>query len=159
MKISYVTSAIAISLLATGCAPKSAEMADTDNSPIFKELAGTSWQLVEFQSMDDAQGIIKPSDPTKYTITFERGGRLSTQLDCNRGTGSWKNDISNATGGSLEIGPLGVTKMLCPQPSIGEMLANQLGYVRSFTIADGRLNMALMADGGIIIWKAVATPK
>jgi heat shock protein HslJ len=147
------------SFLVASCAPKSDDPASTADNVVFKELGGTSWQLVEFQSMDDAKGNSQPANPEKYTITFGKDGRLSAQLDCNRGTGSWKNEISNATGGSLEIGPIGMTKMLCPPPSMGEMLASQLGYVRSFTIADGKLNMALMADGGIIVWKRIATPK
>jgi heat shock protein HslJ len=146
-------------VLAAACVPKSEDVAGNADEVVFKELGGTSWQLVEFQSMDDAQGVSKPADPSKYTITFGKDGRLSAQLDCNRGMGSWKNEISNATGGSLEIGPLGMTKMLCPPPSMGDRLASQLGYVRSFTIADGKLNMALMADGGIIVWKRIATPK
>jgi heat shock protein HslJ len=129
---------------------------DIDDAPAnvpFSTLAGTKWQLVEFQSMDDAQGVTKPADPANYTLAFNKDGTVVAQLDCNRGTGPWKNDISNATGGSLSIGPLGTTKMLCPPPSMGDMLASQLGYVRSFVIEDGKLNMSLMADGGIIVWK------
>jgi heat shock protein HslJ len=92
-----------------------------------------------------------------YTITFGKGGQLSAQLDCNRGVGTWKNETSNATGGGLAIGPLGVTKMLCPPPSIGEMLEKNLGSVRSFIIKDGKMHMSLMADGGIIAWKPLRT--
>jgi len=51
-------------------------------------FAGTSWQLVKFQSMDDT--TLKPDDRAKYTIEFQGGGRLSVRIDCNRGTGTWK---------------------------------------------------------------------
>lgn len=119
----------------------------------FAGLAGTSWRLVEFQSMDDAQGTTRPDDPNKYTIAFNKDGSLSARFDCNRGVSPWRNNIANATGGTLSIGPLGVTKAYCPEPSMGEFLERQLGYVRSFTISDGHLNMALMADGGIIVWE------
>ena len=119
----------------------------------FSGLEGTNWRLVEFQSMDDTQGTTRPDDPDKYTITFNNDGSLSARFDCNRGIGPWRNDISNATGGTLSIGPLGVTKALCPDPSMGEMLERQLRYVRSFTITENRLNMVLMADGGIIVWE------
>jgi hypothetical protein len=97
--------------------------------------------------------VTLPDDGTKYTITFNRDGSASLRLDCNRGVGPWRNDIANATGGSLSIGPLAVTKALCPASSIGELLGRQLPFVRSFTVRDGRLNMALMADGGIIVWR------
>tara|TARA_R110000850_G_scaffold32286_1_gene88888 strand:+ start:934 stop:1404 length:471 start_codon:yes stop_codon:yes gene_type:complete len=119
----------------------------------FSGLQGTHWRLVEFRSMDDAQGITGPDDPEKYSITFHNDGSLTAILDCNRGVGPWRNDIANATGGTLSIGPLGVTRALCPQPSMGEMLERRLGEVRSFTITNGRLNMALIADAGILVWE------
>ncbi|WP_296679396.1 META domain-containing protein [Novosphingobium sp.] len=124
----------------------------------FAGLDGTNWRLVEFQSMDDSQGTKRPDDPNKYTIAFHNDGSLSARLDCNRGVGPWRNDIANAAGGSLSIGPLGVTKAFCPGPSMGEFLERQFGDVRSFTIRDGRLNMALMADGGIIVWEPEPYP-
>lgn len=126
-----------------------------DNVP-FSSLEGTNWQLVEFQSMDDRQGITRPDDPAKYTLSFNADGRLAVRLDCNRGMGPWKNEIANATGGSLEIGPLAVTKALCPEPTMGEFLERQIGYVRSFMLRDGRMYMSLMADGGIIVWEPAA---
>lgn len=141
----------------TACQPKQAET--LPESPVFSTLEGTSWQLVEFQSMDDAQGTSRPAKPENYTITFGKDGQLSAKLDCNRGVGSWKNEISNATGGSLAIGPLGVTKMLCPAPSMGNMLEKQLGYVRSFIVKDDKLYMSLMADGGIIAWEPLRETK
>jgi len=147
--------ALVVSLPALAMLPACQTMepeAPVANIP-FSGLEGTNWRLVEFRSMDDAQGITRPDDPDKYTITFHNDGSLSARLDCNRGVGPWRNDIANATGGTLSIGPLGVTRALCPQPSMGEKLERQLGEVRSFTIADNRLNMALMADGGIIVWE------
>ena len=125
----------------------------------FAGLAGTSWQLVEIQSMDDATRISRPGDPSDYTLTFDADGSLRAKLDCNRGSGTWRNDIANATGGTLALGPMAATKALCPEPTLGETLERQLPYVRTFTIRDGRMNMALMADGGIIVWEPVKKPK
>ena len=124
----------------------------------FAGLAGTNWRLVEFQSMDDGQGTKKPDNRDKYTVTFHGDGSLTAKLDCNRAVGPWRNDIANATGGSLSIGPLGVTKAFCPEPSMSEFLERQFGYVRSFTVSGDRLNMALMADGGIIDWEPAPYP-
>jgi hypothetical protein len=121
-------------------------------------LGGTRWQLVEFQSMDDAQGTTRPADPSRYTISFSTDGSVSAQLDCNRALGSW-NGSDTGSGGELAIGPLATTKMLCPPPSMGESLEKRLGYVRSYRIVDGRLAMALMADGGIIVWERSDPPK
>lgn len=121
----------------------------------FAGLSGTSWQLVEIQSMDDAQGITRPDDPSKYTLEFERDGSLSARLDCNRGKGNWNNFVANSSGGSLIFGPLAVTRALCPKPTLGERIEGHLPYVRSFIIRDGRMFMSLMADGGIIVWEQI----
>lgn len=152
------TDAIAaiISLLALGaCAATSAD-APTDANP-FGGLGGTKWQLVEIQSMDDGQGVSRPKDPTRYILEFGREGVLSAKLDCNRGKGNWNSYVANANGGSLVIGTMAVTKALCPDPTLGEMLERQLPYVRNFTMSDGRMHMALMADGGIIVWEPLSS--
>ncbi|HEY0305177.1 MAG TPA: hypothetical protein VGC44_09390 [Longimicrobiales bacterium] len=36
-------------------------------------LAGTSWQLVQFEGGDGT--VLKPTDPSRYTITFAQDGR------------------------------------------------------------------------------------
>lgn len=151
MKLHLATTLLVAAATLGGCQPNAA--APVVGNAAFAGLAGTSWRLVEFQSMDDAQGTSRPKDPSRYTLRFGPDGRLAAQLDCNRGVGSWKNEISNATGGSLAIGPLATTKMLCPSPSMGELVSTQLNYVRSFTIRDGKLFMSLMADGGTIVWE------
>ncbi|WP_427966620.1 META domain-containing protein [Altererythrobacter sp.] len=125
----------------------------------FAGLEGTSWQLVGIESMADAQPARRPDDSSKYILTFGAEGRVMARLDCNRGTGIWRNDISNATGGTLAFGLMAVTKALCPEPTLGEVLERQLPYVRTFIIRDGHLHMALMADGGIIEWKPAKTPR
>jgi heat shock protein HslJ len=152
-RIAGTAALLALAVTLTAC-HHSASEPPYANVP-FSGLGGTTWQLVEFQSMDDARGSTVPDDRRKYTITFNKDGSLSARFDCNRGVGPWRNDIANARGGSLSIGPLGVTKALCPPPSIGEFIERQLSYVRSFTVSDGYLNMALMADGGIILWEPV----
>ena len=145
-----------LSLALGGCAASSPPPL---GSAPFSTLAGTSWQLVEIQSMQDGAGRASPSDPRKYTMTFDTNGTLSARLDCNRATATWRNEIANTTGGTLTFGPIAVTKALCPEPTLGETLERQLPFVRSFTIRDDRLNMALMADGGIIVWEPVKTLK
>ncbi len=152
MKLILKIAGFGMLLSTSACQHAGPESPPPANIP-FAGLAGTNWRLVEFQSMDDAQGTKRPDDPNKYTITFHNDGSLTGRLDCNRAVGPWRNDIANATGGSLSMGPLGVTKAFCPEPSMGEFLERQLGYVRSFTITGERLNMALMADGGIIVWE------
>ena len=76
-------------------------------------LAGTSWQLVRIQSMDDK--VATPDSRSKYTIAFGTDGRVSMRVDCNRGSGTWK----SAEPGQLVFGPLAMTRAMrrAPDPS------------------------------------------
>jgi heat shock protein HslJ len=108
------------------------------NSP----LQGTTWQLVKFQGGDGA--VLRPDDPAKYTLEFASEGKVNVRVDCNRGGGSWK-----ATGPSLELGPLALTRAQCPPGSLHDHIVRQWASIRSFVVKDGHLFLALMADGGI----------
>ena len=65
-------------------------------TPAPTSLAGTSWQLIALQSMDDAQGTTHPEDPSRYTVTFGADGRAAFRLDCNRASAEWKATAANA---------------------------------------------------------------
>ena len=106
-------------------------------------LSGTSWQLVRFQGGDDR--VLKPDDPAKYTLAFGADGGVSVRLDCNRGRGTWKSPEKN----QLQLGPLALTRAMCPPGSLHDHIVKQWPYVRSYTMKDGRLFLSLMADGGI----------
>jgi para-nitrobenzyl esterase len=106
-------------------------------------LGGTSWQLVKFQGGDDT--ILRPDDAGKYTLAFAADGGVSVRLDCNRGRGTWKSSGSN----QLELGPMALTRAMCPPGSLHDRMARQLPFVRSYVIKEGHLFLSLMADGGI----------
>lgn len=106
------------------------------------DLSSTTWQLVKFQGGDDKAKL--PDDPAKYTLAFASDGQLSARLDCNRGRGTWKSEARN----QLTLGPMATTRAMCPQGSLASDLAKQLSNVRSYTLKDGHLFLALMADGG-----------
>jgi hypothetical protein len=104
--------------------------------------------------MDDTQGLKRPADPSRYTLSLQADGTAVLQLDCNRATGSWRVEPSADPGnGGFRFGPLASTRALCPAPSLGEPLARQLPFVRGYLLRDGRLNLSLLADGGILIWE------
>jgi heat shock protein HslJ len=117
-------------------------------------LSGTSWRLVEFQSMDDAQGTTRPDDPSLYTMTLNADGTASLRLNCNRATGTWTAEPSaDATNGRFEFGPLAATMAVCPPPSMDELVSRQAAYIRGYMLRDGKLYLTLMADGGIFAWE------
>jgi len=116
------------------------------------ELVGSNWRLVEFQSSDDKTGIVKPDDPSRYTLSLGPDGRAAMRLNCNRATGPWSSHANGADSGSFTLGPLAVTKALCPPPSLDQQIAKDTEYIRSYVLRDGRLYLNLMADGGTYIW-------
>ena len=119
-----------------------------------ERLAGTKWRLVEIQSMDDAIGTARPSDRNLYTLDLNADGKAAMRLNCNRGAGQWSaKPVGNGATGNFSIGPLAMTRALCPPPSLDQRVARDMTFVRSFLLKDGRLYLSLMADGGIYVWE------
>jgi heat shock protein HslJ len=106
-------------------------------------LEGTSWQLVRFKSGDDDR-TLAPGDRAKYTIRFAKDGQLTTRLDCNSGTGTWKSPGTDR----LQFSPLSTTRTLCPPGSHFDRLVHDLEHVASFAFKGGRLYLSLAEDGG-----------
>ncbi|HEY6509822.1 MAG TPA: META domain-containing protein [Vicinamibacterales bacterium] len=129
--------------LALSCAPSLATQADT------RGLGGTSWQLVQIQSMDGKTST--PDDRAKYTMAFSADGRVAMRIDCNRGSGTWK----SAGPSQLEFGPLATTRAACPPGSLHDRIVTDLAYVRSYILKGGHLYLSLMADGGIYEFEPV----
>jgi heat shock protein HslJ len=116
-------------------------------------LAGTTWRLVSIESMSDEQPTTTIDDPAKYTVEFGDDGRAAFQVDCNRGNGSWTAAAAASDSGSLTFGPIALTRMFCPQPSVDTTVAAGLGRVRSYLLSDGKLHLSMEADSGIMHWE------
>ena len=116
-------------------------------------LAGTSWQLVRFQGSDDR--TLTPDDKAKYTVQFSTDGGLSARVDCNRGRGTWK----SSEPGQLQLGPLALTRAMCPPGSLHDLIVKHWSFIRSYVIRDGHLFLSLMADGGIYEFEPMAGAK
>ena len=126
-------------LLLAACAA----VAPTLSQSATPNLSGTSWQLVKFQGSDDK--TLTPDDKTKYTIQFNTDGVLSARIDCNRGRGTWKSSGAS----QLQLGPLALTRAMCPPESLHDQIVKHWNFIRSYIIRDGHLFLSLMADGGI----------
>jgi len=113
----------------------------TTTGPV--DLGGTAWQLVKFQGGDGT--TLAPDDRTKYTIEFLSDGAVAMRIDCNRARGAWKSPGPS----QLALGPLAVTRVLCPPGSLHDRIVKDVSYVRSYVIRNGHLFLALMADGGV----------
>ena len=78
----------------------------------------------------------------------------SARIDCSRGRGTWK-----STGPSqLELGPMALTRAMCPPNSMHDQIVKHWNFIRSYVIKDGHLFLALMADGGIYEFEPVVKP-
>jgi len=105
-------------------------------------LEGTGWQLVAFRGGDGT--LLRPDDPSRYTLRFEADGVFTARIDCNRARGGWKSPAP----GRLEFGPMAATRAECPPASLHDQIVRQLPFVRSYLVKDGRLYLSLAADGG-----------
>lgn len=118
-------------------------------------LAGTKWELVQFQSPEDSIGTIKPSDPTHYTMELMPDGKLAMQLDCNRAVGRWEAHPADPTNGHITfIAPV-MTRAMCLGPSMDERIARDLEFVTSYKLVGDTLNLALKMDSGIYTWRRI----
>ena len=103
--------------------------------------------------MSDEQPGITIDDPAKYTVAFGDDGHAAFQVDCNRGNGSWTAAAASSDSGSLTFGPIALTRMFCPPPSVDTEVAADLGRVRSYLLSDGTLHLSMEADSGIMHWE------
>ena len=118
--------------------------------PAAADLVCEPWRLVQFQGGDGT--VLKPDDPAKYTVQFNADLSGSARIDCNRGRATWKSAGAN----QVELGPLALTRMMCPAGSLHDQIVKQWRYVRSYVIKDGRLVLSLMADGGTYTFERAA---
>jgi len=146
--------------IATGSLLPSPGSAQAPAPKVPGPLAGSQWQLVAIQSMEESIGRRLPQDPGRYTLRFGADGTARLQLDCNRGQAPWQASPAQPMGGSssqelsgsLRFGPLDLSRALCPPPSLAAPLADQLPFVRSYLLRGDKLFLSLMADGGILEW-------
>lgn len=143
-----MTSAILTTCLAlTACA----------GTPPPAALDGTTWRLAMFQSNDDATGTLRPANADSFTMAFGKDGQVAAKLDCNRGNGPWRAEpAAGSSSGSINIGPLATTRMMCPPDPVGDRLARDVDTLRSYRLQDGRLYLMLPADAGVYVWDRVA---
>jgi hypothetical protein len=134
--------------------PAEESLPDSTGTVVVSPLADTRWQLVELLSMDDAQGTTRIADKGLYTMELNADGTVAMRLNCNRASGIWSARAgADAASGAFELGPLTVTRALCSPPSLDVQIARDAEYIRGYLLSGGRLNLSLMADGGIYVWE------
>jgi heat shock protein HslJ len=149
---------IAAGILLAGCQTGQALSSTATNSlqSGVIELSGSHWQLAELISSDDAIGIVRPADPAVYQLHLNPDGTANLRLDCNRANGPWSSaKAGDGLTGAFTIGPVAMTRAMCSPTSLDQRIGRELQLIRSYTLKDGRLNLAMMADGGIQVWEPI----
>ena len=106
------------------------------------ELAGTSWKLVKLQTGDEETHV--PDDGSKYTITFGSNGRVTTRVDCNNASSTWKTPRA----GELQFGSWSRGSAKCGPGSLHDKIVTEGANPRSYSIKEGHLFLSGMAAGG-----------
>lgn len=112
-------------------------------------LTDTGWRLV---SLDSAGGPTIVEGPSTFTVTFGADGQAAFQVDCNRGRGSWQATAATPDSGTLSFGPIAVTLMMCPQPSLDTRVAAALSGVGGWRIQDNQLTMTPASGDTTLHW-------
>ncbi|MDD2464439.1 MAG: META domain-containing protein [Desulfobulbus sp.] len=142
--------------LLAACAQEPRQGKPLSGKATHQGLEWTSWQLSNIQPMPKQQPITRVKEPGRYTLQFLDEGRVSLRLNCNRGMGQWQSiPVASGKSGQLKFGPIAMTRMRCPPPSLDERIARDLSVVRSYLLRDGKLYLSLMADGGIYEWQPI----
>jgi para-nitrobenzyl esterase len=101
-------------------------------------------------SMDDT--TYTPDDPALYALEFGTDGSMRVRADCNSGTGSYTSESAS----QLEFGVIAATQAECAPGSLHDRYMAEFQWVRSYTMKDGHLYLATMADGSIIEFEPAA---
>jgi heat shock protein HslJ len=99
-------------------------------------LDDTNWRLVQVQNTDGT--ATKPDDGNKYTLEFNKGGKLVVRLDCNLGQGSW----SSAGESQLKFGELVTSRAACGSGSLYDQFVKDWPTIQSYTVKDKHLFLA-----------------
>ena len=105
---------------------------------------GVIWELANIQSKDDLTGL--PRAPGLYTLEFHKDGSVAIRADCNRGRGNWASEKAD----QLNITQLITTRAMCIPRSLHDQFISDLNDTKSFTLNEGKLYLATMADGSIL---------
>ncbi len=113
------------------------------DSTLPSDLVDVTWQWVSFTSPIEQLDV---DAPDRYTIRFERTGRVALQADCNRGMTGY----SAGADRRIALQPIGLTRMLCPEGSLSDRFVKEVGRATSYFLKDGDLFLELPMDSGTL---------
>jgi heat shock protein HslJ len=129
---------ILLAVALAGCRPEQEVSAPDAAATI--ALEGSNWQLVQLTVPGGY--VFTPEESGDYVLNFRSENRLTGTSDCNRISGSWLQD-----GTSLRFEPFGITRSMCPPPSIHNYLSLYLRDVTALSVDNGHLVLTTGTEG------------
>lgn len=126
--------------LGAGCSnvPDPAPAASTSVAPAATHLGVWYW----IGSTAGGQTVLA-ADPARYQINFADASTMLVQADCNRGRGGY-----TLESGTFAAGPIGMTKMGCPEGTQDHAFLAQLASGQSLQPTEARLRIDLSEGRG-----------
>jgi len=90
-------------------------------------VTGGVWKLQSLET--PAGGLVRISQPDRYTVEFKDAGVLAVKADCNACGGSY-----TISGEALQIGPLACTRAFCGSASYDTAFLGVLSDARSLGV-------------------------
>jgi len=103
------------------------------STPDLSEVEGV-WDLEAFQL--DNGSVQDVPDAQTFTLSFEAGGSVHAQVDCNSCSGSYEVD-----GDSIKLGLLACTRAACPSGSLDHQFQTALGSATTFARTGSELSI------------------
>lgn len=118
-------------------------------------LQGSAWQLAGYTPATGHPPVEVQAG--QVVFTFGSDGRLSAKLDCNRGAASYTVVPEGPSHGLLQVGPLGVTRMMCPDSNaLAATLAHDLENLASYRVSGDKLVLSGGQGTGTYVWARTA---
>jgi heat shock protein HslJ len=108
-----------------------------------EEIQNIEWQWVSLTTPTEQ---INVGSPERYTVQFGADRRLALRADCNRGAGSY----SITSDRQIKIGPLALTRAMCPPGSLGDRFVADLSQANFLFFRDGELYIELPVESGAL---------
>lgn len=129
-----------------GCTPGSTpnlggKPANAPESAPGADLAGAKWAWIATQTPVE---VITPPDPDRFTLEFGIDGNVAVLADCNRGSGPYAVTQSRR----LTLGPLALTRMMCPEGSMDTEFLKELDNVSNYFFRGDTLYIDQKTDSG-----------
>ena len=110
------------------------------------DIIGITWQWERYEDNADLNNITV-EEPGLYTLTLNPDGTYHLKADCNLANGGYTLD-----GSQLQLLPGPTTLAECGPDSLYNTFLVDLGNVRTYVMADGKLVLNLWADAGNMVF-------